>query len=114
MQVISANWPAAQGYIDAPTAIAAAREFNDAAVELMQIAPERFRAFATIPLQDPDAAVKELERCVREEGFVGTMIQGHSNLEYLDGQCLDSAGLSSEDLEKIYHKNSETIFHLDP
>ena len=99
MQIISANWPAAQGYIDAPTAIAAAREFNDAAVELMQIAPERFRSFATIPLQDPDAAVKELERCVKEEGFIGTMIQGHSNLEYLDDMKFDCVWAALEELD---------------
>lgn len=99
IQVLSANWPAAQGYIDAETAVAAAREFNDAGYELMQIAPDRFRCFATLPLQDPAAAVRELERCVKEMGFVGTMIQGHSDLHYLDEPQFDEVWAALEELD---------------
>lgn len=99
IQVLSANWPAAQGYRDAATAIQAAQEFNNAGFDLMQIAPERFRCFATLPLQDPDAAVKELERCVNELGFVGTMIQGHSDLHYLDEPQFDEVWAALEEMD---------------
>lgn len=99
IQVLSANWPAAQGYIDAATAIDAAKEFNDAGYEAMQVAPDRFRCFATIPLQDPAAAVRELERCVKEKGFVGTMIQGHADLHYLDEPQFDEVWSALEELD---------------
>lgn len=98
IQVLSANWPAAQGYIDADTAVAAAQEYNNAADALVQTHPDRFRAFATLPLQDSNRAIKELERCVKELGFVGTMIQGHSNLEYLDEPQFDEVWSALEEL----------------
>lgn len=99
IQVLSANWPAAQGYVDAETAVQAAQEFNNAGYEFMQSAPDRFRVFATLPLQDPDAAVRELERCVKEMGFVGTMIQGHSDLHYLDEPQFDPVWSALEELD---------------
>ena len=33
---------------------------------------------AALPMQDPDAAIKELERCVKELGFVGANVNGFS------------------------------------
>ncbi|MCD7749758.1 MAG: amidohydrolase family protein [Oscillospiraceae bacterium] len=99
MQVISANWPAAQGYIDEDVAVQAAQEYNDAANAIVQAHPDRFRAFATLPLQDPDRAVKELERCVNQLGFVGVMIQGHSNLEYLDDIRFDGVWSALEEMD---------------
>ncbi len=105
MQVISANWPAAQGYIDPDIAVSAAVEYNNAANDIVQAHPNRFRAFAALPLQDPDKAVKELERCVKEMGFVGVMVQGHSNLEYLDEPQFDEvwAALEQIDLPLYLH-----------
>ena len=38
--------------------------------------PGRFFGFATVPLQDPAAAANELERAVKELGFVGANING--------------------------------------
>lgn len=37
-------------------------------------APDRFLAFGAVPLQDPEAAVAELRRCVTELGFLGVEI----------------------------------------
>ncbi|MGI5971411.1 MAG: amidohydrolase family protein [Oscillospiraceae bacterium] len=89
MQIISAMWPAAQGYEDPVRAVAMAKEYNDDAAALVAKYPGRFRSFATLPLQDPEAALEELRRCVEELGFVGVMIQGHSNFEYLDNMKFD-------------------------
>ena len=41
--------------------------------------PDRFRGFATLPMKYPDDAVKELNRSVKELGFLGALID--SNLE---------------------------------
>jgi predicted TIM-barrel fold metal-dependent hydrolase len=46
--------------------------------------PGRFQAFATLPLQDPRASADELERAVREDGFVGAMTNGHIGKKFLD------------------------------
>ena len=46
--------------------------------------PGRFQAFATLPLQDPEASADELERAVREDGFVGAMTNGHIGNKFLD------------------------------
>ena len=46
--------------------------------------PGRFQAFATLPLQDPKASADELERAVREDGFVGAMTNGIIGKRFLD------------------------------
>ena len=67
--------------------MAFARKLNDwVAGEVVAARPDRFRAFATLPLCQPEAAVDELERSVREHGFVGCMSYGP-----IDGRFLDHA-----------------------
>ncbi|MBO4312090.1 MAG: amidohydrolase family protein [Desulfovibrionaceae bacterium] len=44
----------------------------------------RFAAFATLPWQEPKAAVKELERCVTRLGFRGVLLNGRSGEGFLD------------------------------
>lgn len=46
--------------------------------------PDRFAAFATLPLWDVDASVKELERTVKELNFKGALVTG-----IVDGHFLD-------------------------
>lgn len=46
--------------------------------------PGRYLAFATLPLQDPGASADELERAVREDGFVGAMTNGFIGTKFLD------------------------------
>jgi len=45
----------------------------------------RFAGFAVLPMIEPDAAAKELVRCVREFGFVGALIDNHVSGKYCDG-----------------------------
>lgn len=61
---------------DAPAAGAAelATAQNDFLAELTSAAPARLRAFGAVPLQDPDAAVRELRRCMGRESFLGVEI----------------------------------------
>lgn len=47
---------------------------NALLADLVAAAPDRFRAFGCVPLQDPEGAVEELRRCVEELGFVGVEI----------------------------------------
>jgi aminocarboxymuconate-semialdehyde decarboxylase len=60
--------------------IAGARLANDGIAQMVARYPDRLRGMGHLPMQDPDAAVAELERAVREHGFkaveLGTSIEG--------------------------------------
>jgi 2,3-dihydroxybenzoate decarboxylase len=89
IQILSTNSPGIQGIENAAKAVDVAKRTNDAAAELIAKYPNRFAGFAALPLQNPQASVRELERCVKELGFRGAMIQGHCNFEYLDNEKFD-------------------------
>jgi uncharacterized protein len=60
------------------------RDANDTLAAAVSKHPDRFLGFATLPLLDPAAAAHELERTVRDLGFVGAMINGNINGRFLD------------------------------
>lgn len=74
----SLNAPAIQSFTDTKTAIDIARKANDVLAELIARHPDRFAAFAALPMQDAEAATEELTRCVRDLGFVGALVNGFS------------------------------------
>ena len=80
MMILSLNAPAVQAIHDVKRAIAVAREANDVLAAEVSKRPSRFAAFAALPMQDPDAAIGELTRCVKELGFIGAMVNGFSQL----------------------------------
>src|ERR1051326_8384608 len=73
-----------QGVSDRDEAIATAQRLNDQLADLVAQWPERFAAFAALPLQDPAAAADELERAMTQLGFKGALINGFSNLDDTD------------------------------
>ena len=79
MMILSLNAPAVQAIADPKHAVSVARAANDALAEHVRKRPDRFAAFAALPLQDPDAAISEFERCVNELKFVGALVNGFSN-----------------------------------
>ncbi|MDQ7825414.1 MAG: amidohydrolase family protein [Candidatus Eremiobacteraeota bacterium] len=81
MQVLSYSGPHIS---DAEEALRRATEANNLAAEAVKRHPERFAAFATLPLGDPKAAVAEFERTVTRLGFVGALISGTVSGEFLD------------------------------
>lgn len=52
------------------------RGANDRLAESAAKHPDRFSAFFTLPWQDPQAAVREAERCVRELKLPATLLNG--------------------------------------
>ncbi len=54
-----------------------ARRLNDHIAEVVRAHPTRFAGLGTLPLQDPDLAARELDRCVRELGLRGAQIGTH-------------------------------------
>jgi predicted TIM-barrel fold metal-dependent hydrolase len=83
VQVLSFGSPGPQAF-SADIAIPMARDANDSADEAVRAYPDRFAAFAALPTADPQAAAKELERCVTKLGFKGAMIHGHTQGSFLD------------------------------
>ena len=61
-----------------------ARECNDFVAEMARANPDRFAGMATLPMQDVNAAVAELERSVNELGLKGAQIADHVNNKTLD------------------------------
>jgi predicted TIM-barrel fold metal-dependent hydrolase len=81
-QILSMTMPGPQG-LPADEAIAVARDANDRMAAAVKAHPNRFAAFACLPTPDVAASVKELQRTIGL-GFKGTMINGHTNGEFLD------------------------------
>jgi 2,3-dihydroxybenzoate decarboxylase len=80
LSILSLHNPAVQGIPDPKRAIDLARRANDLLAEAVGRWPDRFAGFAALPMQDPDAAIVELSRCVNDLGFKGSMVNGFSQV----------------------------------
>ncbi len=60
------------------------RMANDRMADAVAAHPDRFRAFAALPLSDPKGSVRELVDAMARPGFVGAMIHGQTNGLWLD------------------------------
>ncbi|KRB81417.1 amidohydrolase [Sphingomonas sp. Root710] len=78
MMILSLNAPAVQGIPDKAKATEIAQRANDYLAEQVAKRPDRFQGFAALPLQDPDAATREMTRCITELGFKGALVNGFS------------------------------------
>lgn len=83
MQILSLNAPGVE-QIEPVDAIPCARDANDFLAEAVKRHPKRFAGFAALPIQSPDEAAKELDRCILKLGFKGANINGHTRGRYLD------------------------------
>ena len=83
VQVLSYTHPSPQ-ILDASRAVPLCARANDEIAEAVTRYPKRFGGFAALPLADPVAAVRELERTVRKLGFKGAMINGMPRDRFLD------------------------------
>lgn len=63
-----------------------AAQYNDLLAQKIRDYPDRFTAFAQLPMTAPAAAADELERTVKTYGFRGAMIRGLTNGEFLDAR----------------------------
>jgi gamma-resorcylate decarboxylase len=80
MMILSLNAPAVQAIPDASKANEIAVRANDYLAEQVARRPERFQAFAALPMQDPDLAIAELDRAVNTLGFKGALVNGFSQV----------------------------------
>jgi predicted TIM-barrel fold metal-dependent hydrolase len=99
MQVLSLNSPGVEQSEQAD-AIACAQDANDLLAAAIKMHPTRLAGLASLPIQAPEEAAGELERCVRVHGFKGANINGHTRGGYLDEarfapifECADRLGV---------------------
>jgi aminocarboxymuconate-semialdehyde decarboxylase len=75
-----------------------ARMYNEHLAGMVQARPDRFRALATIPLQDPHAAADELGYAVTELEMVGVEIATTVAGRELDDEALEPVWATAEEL----------------
>jgi aminocarboxymuconate-semialdehyde decarboxylase len=81
--ILSQATPFIDYHSEAKIAAEAARVFNDSLASAIASDRTRFGGWALLPMQDPQAAAKELRRCVRDHGFVGGHIASNVRGIYL-------------------------------
>jgi aminocarboxymuconate-semialdehyde decarboxylase len=104
-QVLSFTTPGV--HIESPKrAIELARMVNDSFAEIIKNHSDRFAAFATLPLNDPEASVVEMERVFVELGFKGVTL--HSNVNGIE--------LSDKRFLPLFEKANELglVFDIHP
>ena len=94
-------------HIEAPElAVPLARTVNDCLAEIVATRGDRFAALATLPLNDPEASVEELERAITELGFKGCMLFSNVN----------GTALSDEQFFPLYELADRlgVVFYIHP
>ena len=120
VQVLSAHTPGVQ-HVPGQEGIDFAYRLNKMLVDgPIATYPGRFKAFATLPLQSPEASADELERAVRDDGFLGCLTNGIIGKKFLDhpdfepvlarAEALDvpiyiHPGLPPDEVFQIYYSN---------
>jgi len=77
------------------------RRLNDHIAEVVRNQSKRFAGLGTIPMQDPDLAAAELERCVRELGLRGAQIGTHVDANPHSGR-IDTLNLDNASLQPVW------------
>ena len=71
VQVVSIHTPLFPYHWETGEAVQASKEVNDEIADMTKRWPDRFAGLATLPLQNVDAAIDELERSVKTLGLKG-------------------------------------------
>jgi 2,3-dihydroxybenzoate decarboxylase len=109
MMILSLNAPAIQAIPNRAKAIEMAKRANDFLAEQVALRPNRFQGFAALPMQDPDAATQELERCMKDFGFRGALVNGFSqvdtpeNVVYYDAPQYEDFWAKAEQLDAPFY-----------
>ena len=81
IMIASLNSPAVQAILDVKRAVEVARQANDVLADEVAKRSDRFVGIAALPMQDPETATRELQRCIRDLGFKGALVNGYSELD---------------------------------
>jgi predicted TIM-barrel fold metal-dependent hydrolase len=75
------------------------RQGNDQLAAAVEKNRDCFAGFAVLPVAHPTESAHELERCVKELGFVGALIDNHADGKYFDGDEYDVMWRKAEELD---------------
>jgi aminocarboxymuconate-semialdehyde decarboxylase len=104
-QVLSFTTPGV--HVETPAlAVKLAAQINDAFAQVVRERTGRFTALATLPLNDPAASVRELERAMSDLGLPGAMV--FSNVNHV--------ALADERYEPLWRKADElgAVIYIHP
>ncbi len=79
-------------------ALETSRFFNDHIAQCVDHHPNRFIGIGTVPLQDVDTAIKEMERCIKELKMPGVEIGSNINTKNLSDPYFDPFWEAAEQL----------------
>lgn len=105
MQILTFTTPGT--HVESPErSVELARMVNDSFAKIAHERGDRFAALATLPLNDPDASVSELNRAFIELGFRGVMVYSNIN----------GIALSDRRFWPLYEKadNLGAVFYIHP
>jgi aminocarboxymuconate-semialdehyde decarboxylase len=106
MQVLSTVPVMFSYWAKAGDALDLSRRLNDHIAGIIRDHPKRFTGLATIPMQDPDLAAAELERCVRDLGMRGAQIGTHVDANPHSGR-IDILNLDNASLQPVWSAAEE-------
>ncbi|MCJ1298595.1 hypothetical protein MMC08_001385 [Hypocenomyce scalaris] len=72
---------------------------NNELAQAVRDRPGRYMGFAMIPMSEPTSAAAELERCVKELGFVGTLIDSNCGGRFYDDEFFWPVFAKAEELD---------------
>ena len=98
LQILSSAGAGAE-LVDGEDGVALARDMNDALAAAAVKHKGRLGGFAHLPMRSPEAAARELERCVRDLGFVGGMVSGTTDGLFLDAPRFEPLLAAAEALD---------------
>ena len=109
---VLSTWIGLYNYdLDADVCAATSRDINNYIAELTGTWPGRFAGLATLPMQDPGAAIGELERAVLQLGLKGAMINDHVNGRTFDHHDFLPFWKAVEQLGALilFHQENDTL-----
>ena len=98
VQVLSVAGPGAD-LLPGQPGIDLAHAYNDALADACARHPDRYRGFAHLPMLAPEAAADELERTVRQLGFVGVLVNGATDGRFMDDPSFEPVLARAEALD---------------
>lgn len=99
VMVISPVPPQFNYLADAGLCLEGSQIINDRLAEAVSEHPDRLRAIGTVPLQDTDRAISELERCMGTLGMLGLEIGANAGTDELSADRLDPFWARAEELD---------------
>src|SRR5699024_3211720 len=98
MQVLSPVPVTFSYWSDPDKGLELAKFQNDFIASIVKKHPKRFIVLGTVPLQDTDLAIKEMDRAVNELGLKGIQIGSNVNDKNLDDESLERFFKAADEL----------------